>query len=182
MAHMAHIVRTDAGEVIGAERLDPLQLGIGTFDRLYETSDGWVCLTVPDPDLQAIVCELLDVSIVENEDVLTNALTEAMAKRETLALLQELKQVGVTAIEPAGHHIHALLNDPEQRRIGRIVEYHDSTLGNVREVGALLRISDHVAPLHRPAPALGEHSDTILAWLGYDDIEIAELRARQIVR
>lgn len=182
MTHMAHIVRTDAGEVIGAERLDPLQLGIGIFDRLYETSDGWVCLTVPDPDLQAVVCKLLDVSIVENEDVMANALTEAMAKRETLALLQELKQVGVTAIEPAGHHIHALLNDPEQRRVGRIVEYHDSNLGNVREVGPLVRISDHSAPLHRPAPALGEHSDTILAWLGYDEFEIAELRARQVVR
>src|SRR6202034_4373594 len=56
MAHTAHIVRTEDGEVLGAEWLDPLQFGIGLFDRVYETSDGWICLTAPDPKMQAAVC------------------------------------------------------------------------------------------------------------------------------
>jgi crotonobetainyl-CoA:carnitine CoA-transferase CaiB-like acyl-CoA transferase len=182
MAHTAHIVRTEQGEVIGAEWLDPLQFGIGNFDRLYETSDGWVCLTAPDPTLQAAVCDLLGVSMVENDNVTANALTEAIAKRETTSLLQELQGIGVTAIEPAGHHIHALLNDPEQRRVGRIVEYHDADLGNVREAGRLVRISDAEAPPYRAAPRLGQNSDSILEWLGYDEVEIAQLRAREVVR
>ena len=44
MTHLAHVVRTPAGEVIGAGKLDPLQTGRGAFDRLYETADGWICV------------------------------------------------------------------------------------------------------------------------------------------
>ena len=41
LAHMAHAVRRPDGTVIGANRLDPLQMGFGPFERLYETADGW---------------------------------------------------------------------------------------------------------------------------------------------
>ena len=45
MAHMAHAVQRVDGEVIGAGRLDPLQMGFGPFERLYEAADGMVCCT-----------------------------------------------------------------------------------------------------------------------------------------
>jgi hypothetical protein len=35
MMHVAHIVRRPDGEVLGAERLDPMQLGFSAFERLY---------------------------------------------------------------------------------------------------------------------------------------------------
>ena len=35
MTHLAHIVRRPNGEVLGAERLDPMQLGFSAFERLY---------------------------------------------------------------------------------------------------------------------------------------------------
>ena len=44
MTHAAHIVRQPDGTVIGGERLDPLQTGIGPLDRLYETRGGWICV------------------------------------------------------------------------------------------------------------------------------------------
>ena len=40
MGHMAHMVRTGDGEVLGAGCLDPLQMGFGPFERLYQTRDG----------------------------------------------------------------------------------------------------------------------------------------------
>jgi crotonobetainyl-CoA:carnitine CoA-transferase CaiB-like acyl-CoA transferase len=43
MAHLAHIVRRN-GEAIGAGLLDPLQFGIGPFERLYQTNDGWIMI------------------------------------------------------------------------------------------------------------------------------------------
>jgi crotonobetainyl-CoA:carnitine CoA-transferase CaiB-like acyl-CoA transferase len=49
MGHMAHIVRAMDGTVVGSGRLDPLQMGLGPFERLYETSDGFVCLVAYDP-------------------------------------------------------------------------------------------------------------------------------------
>ena len=182
LAHTAHIVRKEGGEVVGAGWLDPLQFGIGNFDRLYETSDGWVCITAPDPSEQEALCELLGVPMTDNEDVMANALTDAFARRATSPLLQELEAAGVAAVEPVGHFVHALLNDPEQRRTGRIVEYESDQLGKVREVGRLMRISDAREPTHVPAPGLGQHTGEILSWLGYSEAEIAELRARRAVR
>ena len=182
LAHTAHIVRKENGDVVGAEWLDPLQLGIGIFDRLYQTSDGWVCITVPDLPTRAALCDLFHVPMTDNEDVMANALTGAFADRATFSLLRELQAVGVAAVEPAGHSVHALLNDPEQRRAGRTVEYESGQLGKVREVGRLVRISDAQEPTHVPAPGLGQHTGEILSWLGYSEGEIAELRARRVVR
>ena len=120
--------------------------------------------------------------MTDNEDVMANALTSAFADRATFSLLRELQAVGVAAVEPAGHSVHALLNDPEQRRAGRTVEYESGQLGKVREVGRLVRISDAREPTHVPAPGLGQHTGEILSWLGYSEGEIAELRARHVVR
>src|SRR5439155_26214714 len=52
MGHLAHIVRTASGEVLGAGKLDPLQMGVGPFDRLYEAADGWVCIVAKTGDAQ----------------------------------------------------------------------------------------------------------------------------------
>jgi len=182
LAHTSHIVRQESGAVVGAEWLDPLQLGVGIFDRLYETSDGWVCIAVPDPLSQAALCNILHVPITDDEDVMANALTNAFAARETLSLLQELEVLGVAAVEPVGHYIHSLLNDSEQRDTGRIVEYESEHFGKVREVGRLVRISDAHVPAHVPAPGLGQHTGEILTWLGYSEAEIAELQGRGVVR
>ncbi len=182
LAHTAHIVRRESGEVVGAEWLDPLQFGIGNFDRLYETADGWVCITVPDFPTQAALCELLGIPMTGGEDEMANALTNAFAARATSFLLPQLEAAGVAAVEPVGHYVHTLLNDPEQRRCGRVVEYESAHLGMVREVGRLVRISDAQEPAHLPAPGLGQHTGEILSWLGYSEREIAALRARHAVR
>lgn len=65
MTHMAHVVRQADGTVLGAGKLDPLQYGISALDRLYETADGWICISVQTPTeiraLQSVTgCELLD--------------------------------------------------------------------------------------------------------------------------
>jgi crotonobetainyl-CoA:carnitine CoA-transferase CaiB-like acyl-CoA transferase len=52
----------------------------------------------------------------------------------------------------------------------------------VRELDVLLRVSDAARVPHRLAPALGEHTDEILAALGCSEGEIAALRADGAVR
>jgi crotonobetainyl-CoA:carnitine CoA-transferase CaiB-like acyl-CoA transferase len=48
----------------------------------------------------------------------------------------------------------------------------------VREVAALVRASHAGALPHRVAPELGEHTASVLRWLGYDDERIDALAAR----
>ena len=189
MAMMAHAVRTvtaaGAGEIVGAGLLDPLQYGTGPFERLYETSDGWVCVVArADHEIAA----LATVTGVGNEpgspagDAVADRLRDAFATRPTSAWVAELTAAGVAAVEPVGPNMHRFMTDDEQRRIGRVAEVVHPELGTVRELAVLLRVSDADVPPHRLAPSLGEHSDEILRWLDVKPDEIAELRARAAVR
>jgi len=51
----------------------------------------------------------------------------------------------------------------------------------IRTVASPLRLQDNPPVLRRPPPALGEHTDEVLAELGFDAQRIADLRASSIV-
>ena len=68
MGHLAHIVRRPCGEVLGAGRLDVLQTGVGPFDSLYETADGWVCVVAPNGDQRRALLETVGVEVVDDGD------------------------------------------------------------------------------------------------------------------
>ena len=43
------------GQVLGAGKLDELQLGFGALNRLYETEDDWICVVaITDAHLDAL--------------------------------------------------------------------------------------------------------------------------------
>jgi len=173
MAHVTHIVRTADGTVIGADRLDPLAYGVGALDRLYETADGWICLVATSADGLDLPDDDYERSIV---------LRDRFAVRKTDELIAELAAIGVAAVEPVPYNNVAFMTDPENVRSGRVAVCPHPTQGAVREVAALVRVSDAEVPPHRVAPELGAHTDDILAWLGYDDATIADLRARGEIR
>lgn len=182
MGHMAHAVRRPDGEVIGAGLLDPLQCGFGPFERLYETADGWVCIVAYADDERKAVAEALGVARIADDDAQADALLTALADRKAAEVVDDLRAAGVAAAEPIARNVHGFMNDPEQRRLGRVAEVPHPVKGNVREPHVLLRVSDAEQVPHRLAPELGEHTDAILEDLGYSADEIAELRARNVVR
>jgi len=181
MTHLAHVVRTPAGEVIGAGKLDPLQTGRGAFDRLYETADGWICVVARTAGERAALLEVLGVDAVSDDDTQADRLRVAIATRKCAELVDELYTAGVPAVEPVGRNVHAFMNDPAARRDGRVAEVEHPQLGRVREVDLLVRVSDAARVPHRLAPGLGEHTDEILAELGCTGGEIDELHARGAV-
>jgi crotonobetainyl-CoA:carnitine CoA-transferase CaiB-like acyl-CoA transferase len=182
MTHMAHAVRTVDGGVIGADQLDPLQYGFGPFERLYQTADGWVCVAAYfDADRDALV-KALGVDRVPGDDHQADLLANALATRDTASAIQEIRGAGIAVVEPAGRSMHRLMNDPEQRRVGRVAEVAHREKGNVRELHVLLRVSDAEQVPHRLAPGLGEHTDELLREVGCDADEIASLRASGAVR
>ena len=79
MGHLAHIVRTVDGEIIGAGRLDPLQMGVDSFARLYETVDGWVCVVAPTSEEQRALLATLGVDAVDDDELQSDRLRAAFA-------------------------------------------------------------------------------------------------------
>jgi crotonobetainyl-CoA:carnitine CoA-transferase CaiB-like acyl-CoA transferase len=48
-------------------------------------------------------------------------------------------------------------------------------------VNQAVALSRTPSVIDRPTPQLGQHTDEILAELGYDDAAIADLRARKVI-
>jgi crotonobetainyl-CoA:carnitine CoA-transferase CaiB-like acyl-CoA transferase len=178
LAHMAHVVRTPDGEVVGAERLDPLQVGFGPFERLYETADGWVCVVACTSDERAAFARATGVEVTGGDDATGLAIAAALATKTTSEVLDMLRGACVPAASPVPANNHAFMQDPENRRTGRVAEIPHPQKGNVRELAVLVRVSDAEVPQHRLAPSLGQDTAPVLTELGYSKDQIDALRAR----
>jgi crotonobetainyl-CoA:carnitine CoA-transferase CaiB-like acyl-CoA transferase len=194
MTHIAHIVRRIGGAPIGEARLDPLQFGLGPLERLYPTSDGWLCITaVKDREIAALG-RVLEVDInadkrfsdpsvrAENADLLERLLGDVFESRSTVEWVDLLRGAGVAAARPVDRHYAAeFLRDPENLRTGRSAECPHPTRRKMREVGVLVRSSHASRVPHRSAPALGEHNEAILEMLGFSAGDIAEMRSNSVI-
>src|SRR5436190_120409 len=69
------------------------------------------------------------------------------------------------------------LADPQVRHRGMVVELD----GGRRTLGNPIKLSDTPPTIRTPPPELGEHTDAVLAALGYSRADIAGLRARGVV-
>ena len=87
-----------------------------------------------------------------HDDSLSDVLSAAFALRSTDEWLDALTAAGVAAVEPSPVNMHPFMNDPENRRTGRVAEVADPERGNVREIVVLVRVSDADVPPHRPHP------------------------------
>lgn len=192
MTHMAHVVRRPDGEVLGAMRLDPLQVGVGALDRLYETVDGWISLAAASDREFAALSRAVQVEDerfstaagrAAHDDELAGALSDAFGAHSTRELLDLLGAAGVSAVQPAmGNNSRNFHRDSLNYRNGRVVELTHPTQGVVRELAHLVRVAGLPRAEHRLAPELGEHTAAVLATFGYDDAKVAELEARGAVR
>jgi formyl-CoA transferase len=70
--------------------------------------------------------------------------------------------------------------DQDLRNSGTVVEVEQKERGKYLTVGSPIKFSSF-QPEIKGAPLLGEHTDDVLAELGYDADQIAQLHAKQIV-
>jgi formyl-CoA transferase len=71
--------------------------------------------------------------------------------------------------------------DPDLRKSGTVVEVEQKERGTYLTVGSPIKFSDF-SPTITGAPLLGEHTDEVLAELGYDVDHIAAMHANGVVR
>jgi formyl-CoA transferase len=69
-----------------------------------------------------------------------------------------------------------VLDDPQVRHLNSFYKQHHPTEGEITAIHRPVLIDGERNGRALPAPTLGEHTDAILAELGYDETEIARLR------
>ena len=103
------------------------------------------------------------------------AWTVTKTKFEAMALLNEHDI-------PCGPilSMHELINEPSLRKTGTVVEVDHPQRGKYLTVGNPIKMSDSPTEVKR-SPLLGEHTDEVLAELGYAAADITALRSKKVI-
>jgi crotonobetainyl-CoA:carnitine CoA-transferase CaiB-like acyl-CoA transferase len=173
---------------------DDVVPGPGMADdyMVFPTADGYLA-ALPTSDRQfPQLCKALGTSEWlsdprfatkrerERNDAALRELIESEFSKYTsddLVLLLDAQDVPSGAVLPLDR-VHL---DPQIVHNGTLVEHEHPHVGPMREPRPAARFDRTPTDLGRHAPALDEHTDEILAELGYEAAAIADLRSRGVV-
>lgn len=161
--------------------------------RLFETADDRIFIAAGTDKFWRMLCEVLGVP-----ELGTHPLYDQNGKRtargaELTALLQPIFKQKTTAewerllVEkgvPCGavNSYFDFLNDPQVSALEMNPIITHPLIGAMRMVGVPVNFEKSSCAAQRPAPLLGQHTDEVLRELGYDDAQIAELRAARVIK
>ncbi len=164
------------------------QEAASAFDLIYETADGymtvapltdrhWVGLARAAGRPEWLEDARFKTSALrqKNIDARLELTQEALLTRPAAEWLERLTAVGVPCAPVQTRN--QVIRHPHVRKMGIVVETDHPAAGRLRQSRTAARFSRTPTEIRRGAPALGEHTDEILAELGYSAAEIAELRA-----
>jgi crotonobetainyl-CoA:carnitine CoA-transferase CaiB-like acyl-CoA transferase len=113
---------------------------------------------------------------VDNRAELEGILERTIGALEREPLLKRLEEADVPATPV--NTVDQVMNDPQTAERGIVQRVTHPKLGEIPVVGTPLHFSRMTPGVRRPAPLRGEHTDTVLADLGYSPAEIQSLRAK----
>jgi crotonobetainyl-CoA:carnitine CoA-transferase CaiB-like acyl-CoA transferase len=161
-------------------------------DLVYETSDGWITVAVQtNAQWIALTRALGKPEWLDDERFKTPALrqrnVEARLRLTQEALdggtsqhwLDRLTEAGVPCAPVLTRN--QLIRAPQVEALGLVVETDHPRAGRLRQARNAARFERTPAAIRRGAPALGEHTDEILAEAGYSPADIAGLRADGVI-
>ena len=155
---------------------------------VFPTSDGHINIAASGNNLWKRCCAALGApELLEHPEHATPALRSQNRKalNERIATITRTRPSShwIAALNKAGvpcgpiNSIDQTFAEPQVQHLGIARPVKHPRLGDIRVVGQPINLSDAPQPAAlRPTPELGEHTDEVLAELGYDSQAIETLR------
>jgi crotonobetainyl-CoA:carnitine CoA-transferase CaiB-like acyl-CoA transferase len=175
---------------------DPELYGLGALYRLYRGADGWLFLAAPaEKEWPRLVTALdeagarlaADPRFADADgrrahgDGLADELSAIFATRAAGEWELRLRAADVGCVEAHEGPVEAPLQSADfGGASGLLAPVEDPTFGPIPRLTPLAALS-RTPGVVGPAPSLGQHTDSVLAELGYPAEEVARLRARGVL-
>jgi crotonobetainyl-CoA:carnitine CoA-transferase CaiB-like acyl-CoA transferase len=155
-------------------RTRDVAIGVGS-ERLWPI----FCGAIGRPELAADPRFATNKVRVANRRVLVDVLQSVFLTKT----YEEWEAILIAAGVPVGaiNTIADLVDHPQVRARGALVDSDHPTAGRVRVVGPPVRLSATPGAVARPAPRLGEHTKEILTAIGVEAPELARLEAAGVI-
>lgn len=160
--------------------------------RTYEALDGSLVVAVGNDVQFRAFAHLVDhPEWAEDDRFATNAarvrnraemdalVDEVIGTRDRAQWMDLLDKAGVTAGRI--NRISEALSSPQTEGSGMVVEVAHPLVGMVKMLGLPFEFSATPPSIRFAPPTLGQHTDAVLADLGYDETDIAALRKRGLI-
>ena len=160
---------------------------------VFPTADGHINIAASGAGLWQRFCKAIGWdAALENPAYATGALRSQNRKalNEEIAAITRQKPSAywLETINKAGvpcgpiNDIKAVFAEPQTQHLGIARPVHHPKLGDIKVVGQPINLTANPQPEQmQPTPDLGEHTDSILAGLGYSAGQIADFRTRGVI-
>ncbi len=185
-----------AGELIfydgrpGLETGSSEYRGAAALSRAYRCAGGrWLFVTIDNDAGWTRLRGLLGLEtgidypaarLEPAEGALASRLAERFAAHDREPMLARLRAAGISAV--VVNRVNDLFTDPQIAANDLFAELDHPGRGPVTQTGVLMKFAATPGVLRRPAPALGQHSETILGeLLGMDSARVRKLREQGVI-
>ena len=188
LSYHASIYLTTGAE---SKRVGNRHATIAPYDT-FSTADGELFLAVGNDEqfrrfcgatgLQHLLSDerfATNPSRVTNEAALKQLLDPVMRARTRVDWIRDLTAAGV----PCGavKSVPEALSDPQVSARHMIEAVEHAVLGPLKVLGTPIKLSDTAASVRTAPPTLGQHTDAVLAELGFSPADITSLRKQAII-
>ncbi|MGE3620597.1 MAG: CoA transferase [Acidimicrobiia bacterium] len=172
-----------AGVAHHEHRLQPGQVGVDAYYRLYPTGDGWICVACAGERQRRGLRDALGVAVPDgDDDAVAAAVAEALSTLTAVEASARLDAAGVPCEVPhPSPYIPELLWEEWALESGLVYEHHHPQHGWIREIGNVFHLSGTPAVRRPAASLLGEHSEEILREVGISAEQIARAERDGVV-